>query len=220
MHEKACYTTIGTFTGAPSRAPATAGSVGLLRAQHAAGTPGRVPGARTLTGELFGQLQQRVRGTGHHIGRDVDHPSAPVACGRPELLECLTRADAVTLGQYADRLLDADARSQRVFQLANGGAQPVRCGAGGGPGAAGTAGWISVGSSAAIKSASTIAQVRSGRSSSPTRHPSGVRRTTASSPGTGGRHGVVSAVGSTSDAARRRAVPAESVGCWAVATAP
>src|SRR5258708_23723814 len=47
------------------------------------------------------------------------------------------------------------------------------------------AGWTSVGSSAASRSASTIAQVRSGRSSSPTRHPSGVRRTTASWPGTG-----------------------------------
>src|SRR5258708_3787796 len=45
--------------------------------------------------------------------------------------------------------------------------------------------WTSVGSSAASRSASTIAQVRSGRSSSPTRHPSGVRRTTASWPGTG-----------------------------------
>ena len=49
----------------------------------------------------------------------------------------------------------------------------------------GPAGWIAVGNSAASRSASTIAQVRSGSSSSPTRHPSLVRRTTASSPGAG-----------------------------------
>ena len=82
------------------------------------------PGPRS--GQLLGQLQQRVGRAGHHIGRDIDDPAAPVPGRGPELLEGLPGPDAVALGENADRLLDADPGGQGVLQLADGGPQPPR----------------------------------------------------------------------------------------------
>src|SRR5215469_3442187 len=98
----------------------------LLGAEGAAGVPAAVARSRALAGQLLGQLQQRVRRAGDHVGRDIDHPPAAVPRGGPELLEGLPGTDPVALGQDADRLLDADPRGQRVLKLAHGGSEPVR----------------------------------------------------------------------------------------------
>ena len=161
------------------------------------GAAGRVSGRRTATGaaalrrgaaergpgQLVGQLQQRVRRARHDVAGDVDDLAAAAPGSLPELLERLPGLDPVPLGQYADRLLDPDPGGQRVLKLADCGAQPpslaaraARC-----RGPAWPGGVAVMPFSAASRSARIIAQVRSGRSSLPTRQPSLVRRTTASS---------------------------------------
>src|SRR5215472_17016994 len=155
----------------------------LLAAENpwcpAAPAPGR---ARPR--QLVRQLQQRVRGAGDDVARDVDDPSPAAPRRVPELLECLPGLDPVPFCQHADRLLDSDPRGERVLEMANRRSQAagLRCRGPGGSDSAVAAGAASSpeSSSAEIRSASAIALVRSATSESPTRQPSLVLRTTAS----------------------------------------
>jgi hypothetical protein len=68
-----------------------------------------------LAGQFLGQPQQRVRGTGHHVLRDLGDPPAARPRGAAQEVEGLPGAEPVPLGEHADGLLHPDTRGQGVL---------------------------------------------------------------------------------------------------------
>jgi hypothetical protein len=77
-------------------------------------------------GQLVRQLEQRVRRARDHVLGQLGDPGA--ACPRrlAQQVERLAGAEAVPLGEHADRLLDPDPCGQRVLKLGDGDREPRR----------------------------------------------------------------------------------------------
>ena len=76
-----------------------------------------VPRARLgeLAGQLIGQPQQRVRGAGDDVLRDVGDPGPARPSGPAQQVERLARPEPVPLGEHADGLLNPDPRRQGML---------------------------------------------------------------------------------------------------------